>query len=297
MREALAATRAEDLPRHVLDDPGEAHPRLLRHDAGARGYLLRRRLRRRHHDGLRTRQKLAERDRDVTRAGGHVDHEDVELAPVHVREELLERPMEHRPAPHHRLVVVQEEADGHELQVVLHRRDDHLVHEHGLLMNAEDMRDRVAVHVRVEHADALADSSQRDREVRRQRRLADAALAAADGKHSGRRVERKTFGALLNRAAQLRRQRLALLRGHHVEAEGHAFHTANVAHDVCNLLLEGVAQRAARDGQRDRHAHVTAVDLDVTDHVELGHGALQLRVDHTLERTQDLVAVRLHPQG
>ena len=53
-------------------------------------------------------------------------------------------------------VVVEEEADRHQLQVVLHRRDDHLVDEHGLLADAEHVRNRMAVDVRVEHADLLA---------------------------------------------------------------------------------------------------------------------------------------------
>ena len=64
--------------------------------------LLRGRLRRRHDHDLGARQQLAERDRDVAGAGGHVDDERVELAPVDVGEELLERAVQHRPAPHDR---------------------------------------------------------------------------------------------------------------------------------------------------------------------------------------------------
>ena len=51
-------------------------------------------------------------------------------------------------------VVVEEEADRHQLQVVLDRRDDHLVDEHRLLVDAEHVRDRMAVDVGVENADA-----------------------------------------------------------------------------------------------------------------------------------------------
>ena len=96
-------------------------------DRGARRDLLRERLRRRHDHRLGARQQLAERDRDVAGPGRHVDDEHVELAPVHVLQELLERTVQHRPAPHHRLVVVEEEADRHQPQIVRDRRHDHLV--------------------------------------------------------------------------------------------------------------------------------------------------------------------------
>ncbi len=95
-------------------------------------------------------QQLPERDRDVAGSGRHVDEQHVELAPVHVGEELLERLVQHRAAPHDRRVVVEEEADRHQLQLVADRRDDHLVDEHGLLVDAEHVRDRVAVDVGVE---------------------------------------------------------------------------------------------------------------------------------------------------
>ena len=81
-------------------------------------------------------------------------------------------------------LLVEEEADRHELQVVLHRRHDQLVHGDRPLPDAENVRDRVAVDVGVEHADAVAELRERDREVRGQRRLADAALAARDREHA-----------------------------------------------------------------------------------------------------------------
>ena len=50
--------------------------------------------------------------------GGMSTSEHVQLAPVDVREELLERAVQHRAAPHDGRVVVEEEADRHQLQVV-----------------------------------------------------------------------------------------------------------------------------------------------------------------------------------
>ena len=58
---------------------------------------------------------------DVAGAGRHVHEQRVELAPVDVREELLERAVQHRPAPHDGRVVVEEEADRHQLQVPARR--------------------------------------------------------------------------------------------------------------------------------------------------------------------------------
>ena len=59
-----------------------------------------------------------------------------------------------------------------------------------------------------------------------------------------------------------------------------------------DLVLEGAAQRTAGDGERDRDRDGIAVDQDVANHVELGDRLPQLRIDHALERAQDLVAVR-----
>ena len=71
------------------------------------------------------------------------------------------------------------------------------------------------------------------------------------------------------------------------------------ARDRCErfgyLLLEARPQGAARDRQRDRHGDVAAVDLNVAHHVELGHRSSQLGVDDLLERLQDLVVRRIHP--
>src|SRR5207253_3552318 len=50
-REILAATAAEDVAGHVLDDAEQAHVRLLRHRGGTRRHVLRELLWRRHdHD-------------------------------------------------------------------------------------------------------------------------------------------------------------------------------------------------------------------------------------------------------
>ena len=107
--------------RHVLDHAEQAHVRLARHLRGADGDLLRGAVRRRDDERLGAREQLPERDRYVAGAGRHVDDEHVQLAPVDVREELLERAVQHRAAPHDWRVVVEEEPDRHHLQVALDR--------------------------------------------------------------------------------------------------------------------------------------------------------------------------------
>ena len=97
-------------------------------------------------------------------------------------------------------------------------------------------------------------------------------------------------------ASQARHERGLLLGRHDVEAEPHARDARNLADEARDLLLERVAQRAAGDGERDRHRdRAVVLDEDVAHHVELGHRALELGVDDVLERLQDRVAVGLHP--
>ena len=57
--------------------------------------------------------------------------------------------------------------------------------------------------------------------------------------------------AFLDARPQARHER-RLLRGHHVEAEPYAGDAGHLAHEPRDLLLERVAQRAARHRQGDR---------------------------------------------
>src|SRR5439155_25010727 len=59
-------------------------------------------------------------------------------------------------------------------------------------------------------------------------------------------------------------------------------------------LLERVPQRTAGDGEDDRERNDAIVQLQIAHHVELGDRTLELRIDHLLERLQDLVAIDLH---
>ena len=98
---------------------------------------------------------------------------------LRVLEQLLERLRDHRPAPDHRRVGVDHEADRHRLHAVRLQRLERLaVRRLGPAGDAEHRRLRRTVDVRVEHAHRRAFRGERERQVDGGRRLAHAALAA-----------------------------------------------------------------------------------------------------------------------
>ena len=279
--------------RHVLERPDQAHAGLLRHLRRADRHLLRCRLRRGDDHDLRAWEQLSERDRNVAGPGRHVDDERVELAPVHVGEELLERAVQHRPTPHDRRVLLEEEADRHQLQVAAHRRHDHLVDDDRALCDAQHERDRVAVDVGVENSCSQTEPVERCREVDGQRRLADSALAARDREHPRRGADRDALRPPGDAAAQPLRQLGALVGAHHVELERDRLDAGEREHVLAHLVLEAVSERTTGDRQRDRDRDVTALDEHLAHHVQLGDGPLQLGVDDLSERLGDLLAAWL----
>ena len=96
-REALAVGGGE--AGHVLDHAEHLEVDLAGHLGGAAGDALRGRLRGRDDHDPRLRQQLGERHRDVAGARRQVEQQVVELLPGDVLEELLDRLVEHRPAP------------------------------------------------------------------------------------------------------------------------------------------------------------------------------------------------------
>ena len=215
----------------------------------------------------------------------------VELTPRDVLEELRQRLVQHRAAPYDRLVLVEEEPDRHDLQPMRLERQDLALRRHlgPLGAEAEHARDRVAPHVRVEHADLLALGGQGGRQVDGQRRLADAALARPDAVDVRDLRERTLRQAA--RPAELALQFGLLLVGQHVEADVDAGHPVEDADGVGDGGLERVLDRAAGSRERDGDVDGPALlDLDRADHVELDDVAPQLRVDHDLQRLEDLIS-------
>ena len=129
-------------------------------------------------DGAGHGHLLRERELDVAGARRQVDDQVVEVAPPGLREQLLERLGDHRPAPDHRRVRLDQEAHAHRLQAVAFHRLHGLAVARGRAPgDAEHERLRRAVDVGVEHADGGALGGERQREVDRRGALAHAALA------------------------------------------------------------------------------------------------------------------------
>jgi hypothetical protein len=76
--------------------------------------------------------------------------------------------------------------------------------------------------------------------------------------------------------------------GHDLELDARADHAERREH-TSDLLLKRMSERAAGDGESDRHGHLVADDLDPANHVQLGYGPLELRVDHAGERLVHLL--------
>ena len=183
---ALAVVAGE--PRHVLDHAADGEVDLRGHRRRQPGDLLGGRLRGRHDVHLAAGQVLAERDGDVAGARRHVDEEELGIVPEHVGEELLERLVQHRPAPDHGLAVGHEVADRDAAHAPRLGRQEHLVDDDGLAVGAEHPRDREAVDVGVDDADRVAAGGEGDGEVGGDRRLADTALAGRDQQRTGLRA-------------------------------------------------------------------------------------------------------------
>ena len=124
---------------------------LQRDRAGPLGDLGRGDLGRGDDQDLRVGQQLSERDRHVAGARRQVEQQDVEVAPVHVGQELLERAVQHRAAPDDGRVAGREHADRDDLHAVRRRRHDHLFDLGRPAGRAEHPGHRVAVDVRVDH--------------------------------------------------------------------------------------------------------------------------------------------------
>ena len=239
-------------------------------------------------------QVLAERDGHVAGARGQVEQEGVEVAPVDVGEHLDEGAVEHRAAPGDDLVAARlEHADrDHRDAARCGHRHDQVVDLRGPgVGDAEHGRDRVAVDVGVDDADLEALLGQRQREVDRDRRLADAALAARDGEHLGQRARLGEGDLALGTAvAEDLLEAGALLGGHHAEAEVDRCHARHGRDGRRHVAVDRVLERAAGHGQQhvDRDRPVLG-HLDRVHHPQLRDRSLDLRVVDGRQRVHHLL--------
>src|SRR5260221_1104292 len=116
-----AAVRAEEIA-HVLDHTEYRHVHPFEHGHAAPSVDQRKILRRGDDDRASERHLLRHRELGVTGAGRHIDHHHVERAPLDLAQHLGERRDDHRPAPDHRRLLVDEEANRHDGEPVARDR-------------------------------------------------------------------------------------------------------------------------------------------------------------------------------
>ena len=201
--------------RHVLDDAEHGHVDLFEHlQRLARieqGNILRR------GDDHRTgyRHALAQGQLDVAGAGRQIDDQIIEIDPIGVAEQLLQGLGDHRPAPDHRRVFLDQEADRHDLDAVVDLRlDATAILGVGLAGKAEHAWLARPVDVGIENADAGTLGTQGQGQVGGDRRLADAALARGYRNHvADVRHRRQAFLHPMRTDAAGNRNRRRLDRG------------------------------------------------------------------------------------
>jgi hypothetical protein len=229
---------------------------------------------------------LRQRELRVAGAGREVDDEEVERAPLHIGEELVDRFHDHRPAPDHRRVGIGDEAEGHGLDAVTLHRHDLLVALVDLraTLDAEHHLLRRAVDVGVEQADAVAERAQREGEVRGDGRLADAAFPRCHGDavlHVGEDV-----WAGRHRSADGR----SLLRAD-LEVELHIRHAFERAHRRFGVARDLLADARVLGLEVDREEDSAAVDAHVAHEAERHDVARESGEADLLQRLKDQVIV------
>ena len=159
--------------------------------------------------------------------------------------------------------------------------------------DTEHARHAEAPDVGVEHADGEAAGGQRGGEVHRDRRLADAALAARHREHAGgrRHLGRARLLARVE-AGALHRRRLLLL-GHLAVLDLDRGDAGEAPHLRFDVLADLDPQRAPGGGERDlHHDGAVGVDAHVVDHAEVDDARVQLGVDHPGQHAADVVGRR-----
>ncbi len=201
--------------------------------------------------------------------GGKVDDQVVDVAPVGVAQELLERLRDHRPAPDHRRVGVDQEADRHRLHTVgLERLERLAVLGFGPAGNAEHGRLRGTVNVRVENTDAGAFGRERERQVHRRGRLADAAFAARDRDY------------VLDAGNELHAALDGVRRDLVADAHRHLAHAGKRRELLLDKLAQDLVLAARGIGEHQVDRDVAAVDLHLAhrfagDEIAAGVGIVQ----------------------
>src|SRR5512138_2105635 len=180
----LAAMRAVHTC-HVLDDAEQRCANTLEHADGASHVTGRNVLRCGDEHRTLHVDRLHERKLRVTGSGRHVDDQVIEFAPLDLLDELLQDAGDERTAHDRWLLRLEEKAEAHQLHAMTLEGNDLLftlrTRDPWPTFFTEHERDVGSVDVGVQQTDAQAPVRESSREVHRDRGLADAALARADG--------------------------------------------------------------------------------------------------------------------
>ena len=260
--------------------------------------------RRRDDEHLGLREQPGERHLDVAGAGRHVDEQVVEVAPLHVDEELLERLGEDQAAPHRARCPRRRRAGPSTRPSSGRRRATSTSFGRILPVPSALLRrprgGRCTPSMRgIEKPQMSASSTptvkparrERGREVRGDRRLADAALAAADRDDTRRRGH-------LGRRRRLRRAQPRLLHDGRALLLGHL-----VVLDVdlvdARAGRRPSSARRCRSGRAAGRPAVVSATLDdhvavgststSRDHAEVDDRGVELGIEHAREDAADVV--------
>ena len=183
--------------------------------------------------------------------------------------------MQHRPAPDDRRIVVREESHRDDLQAVLLGRHDLLAVGDELRLHAEHDRHVGAVDVAVDDADATAALGQRNGQIHRHGRLADAALAGADRDDVLHARQRLTCAVADDAFADARAHL-------HVDAGD----TGHLQHGGARLIAHLILDRTRRRRQLDGEGDLPAVNLEILDEAERDDVLVKIRILDDLQRIE-----------
>jgi hypothetical protein len=184
--------------------------------------------------------------------------------------------VQHRSAPDHRSVVAGQERHRDELDSVLFRRNDLLAVGGELGLQAQHDRHVRAVDVAVDHRDAAAALAERDGEVHRHGRLADAALAGADGDDVLDAGHWSLAGIGPERRPDLRR---------HLDVD--PSHPGKAADHVTRLIAHLVLDRTGRRGELDGEANATIGYPKILDELQRDDIAVEIGIPNGRQGLED----------
>ena len=154
----------------------------------------------------------------------------------------------------------------------------------GCLLDADHHRDARAVHVGVHQADAPSERTHREREIHRDRRFADAALAAGDRDDM---LDARDTPRLRHSRRCLRRSRCRLLD---LDVDGR--HTRHRRDRRLHLRHNFLDDFGLRRRHRQRHGHARIRDFDILDDPERHDVAGEAGVFYFLEFGEDFIWTR-----